>query len=296
MDARRLLLLTAVCEHRSLTRAAGGLHLSQPSLSRQIASLERETGMRLLNRSRTGVTPTAAGSSLVRRGQAIRAHLAAAEREVARLRDLEAGELRLAAFPTAAATLALDALIDLREKHPGLAVTVTERGGSEALAAVRGGHADIAVTFAHLDSPPDELLHRELLLEEEMLLALPVGDRRATALSVRLADLADERWILGTSAGVGGFIARACAAAGFEPAVVARLDNQPAIQAAVGAGVGITLIPGLAAGDLRPGVAVTRVAAPTPRRRIYASVLTGPRDAALEAGLATLHAAAQARA
>src|SRR5689334_11754085 len=133
MDVRRLVLLAAIAEHGSVTRAAAALNLSQPALSRQLASLEREAGVRLLLRRPGGMIPTEAGEALIRRGEAIAAHAAAARQEVERRRSATAGQLRLAAFPTAAATLALDALIALRESHPAVTVTVEERDRDAAL-------------------------------------------------------------------------------------------------------------------------------------------------------------------
>jgi DNA-binding transcriptional LysR family regulator len=118
MDARRVVLFAEVPEHTSLTRAARAVHLSQPSLSRQIASLEREAGVRLINRTPEGISVTSAGEMLLRRAQAIRAQLDHARQELDEVLGLGAGRLRLAAFPTAAATLALEALLSLRTDHP----------------------------------------------------------------------------------------------------------------------------------------------------------------------------------
>jgi molybdate transport repressor ModE-like protein len=295
MDSRRLQLLAAVAEHGSITRAAAATGFSQPSLSRQIASLEREVGFRLLVRSPGGVQPTAAGHALVHRGEAISAHVAAAEREAERVRGLTGGQLRIAAFPSAAATLALDAVLALRERHPELSVTVEERDGADALDQLRRGRADLAITFAMRPQPSDVLLDTTLLLEEEMLLALPAGDPRARAPAIGLVNLREDPWILGMPRGDIGLIATACAEAGFEPRVSARLDNQPAIQAAVASGVGVTLIPALAAADLRPGVVVRRLRGRPPVRRVLGHALAGPRDPAVAAGLLALQHSASSR-
>lgn len=119
MEPRRVVLFAQALEHRSLTRAARAAHMTQPSLSRQIASLEREAGVRLINRTPDGISATAAGEKLLRRAHAIRAQLDLARQELDEVLALEAGRLRLAAFPTAAATLALEALLSLRTAHRG---------------------------------------------------------------------------------------------------------------------------------------------------------------------------------
>jgi DNA-binding transcriptional LysR family regulator len=287
MDARRLKLLAAVLEHGSFTRAAAALNLTQPSLSRQVAALERQAGVRLLDRVPNGVRATAAGLALARRGQAIDAHLKAADRELAQLRGLRAGRLRLAAFPSAAATLALDLLIALRDAHPGLSVTLEEHDRENALRALRTGTADIAITFTEADEPSDDLFDTTPLFEEPMLLALPADDPRVADAPCFLSAFASDPWIIGTR-GDPGLIARACLRAGFAPRVAARLDNQPAIQAAVVAGVGTTLIPALAAQELRPGITAVELAPPTPSRRIHAHRLAGPADDVTATGLHAL--------
>jgi DNA-binding transcriptional LysR family regulator len=127
-----------------------------------------------------------------------------------------------------------------------------------------------------------------------MLLALATGDPRVAAAPCSLSAFAADPWIVGTGAGP-GLIAAACLRAGFAPRVAARLDNQPAIQAAVAAGVGATLIPALAARNVLPGVAVVELAPPAPPRRIHAHRLAGPADHAIAAGLQALADAAVAR-
>jgi DNA-binding transcriptional LysR family regulator len=154
MDVGRLVLLAAVVEHGSITRASAALGFSQPALSRQISALEREAQVRLLMRRPDGVTPTEAGRMLARRGEAIAAHATAARREIECLGLGHAGHLRIAAFPTAAATLGLDALIALRRSHPGVTVTIEERDRAGALQALRRGHADLAVTYSTDPEPP----------------------------------------------------------------------------------------------------------------------------------------------
>jgi DNA-binding transcriptional LysR family regulator len=292
MDGRRLQLLAAVVEHGSFTRAAPAVGLSQPSLSRHITSLEREHGVRLLDRFPSGVRATAAGAALAQRGQVIGAQVAAARREVARIRGLEAGQLRIAAFPTAAATLALDALVALRTAHDGLLVTIEELERDLALEALRTGRADIALTFTTAAHDGEELTEATLLLEDEMLLALSARHPRAAIAEIALAELDDQPWIVGTARRAHGLIVSACRDAGFEPRISARLDNQPAIQAAVAADVGITLIPALACREIRPDLRLIRLTPPAPTRRVHAHTLAGPSDQAVVGGLHALRSAA----
>jgi DNA-binding transcriptional LysR family regulator len=294
MDPRRVVLFAEALEHRSLTRAARAMHMSQPSLSRQIASLERETGVRLVNRTRDGISVTVAGEKLLRRARAIRAQLDHARDELDEILGLAAGRLRLAAFPTAAATLALEALLSLRTAHPDMAVTIEERDRRTALEAIRTGRVDIALTFTDLDSwPEDDLLDTSVLMQEPMLVALPAGDPHAAAERLALRTLAASPWITGGGSAP-GLIENACQAAGFEPRIVARLDNQPAIQAAVASGVGVTLVPALAARHARADIAFRHLSPRAPTRTVLLHVLRGPRQPATDAGLEALRRAAEA--
>lgn len=295
MDPRRVVLFAQALEHRSLTRAAHAAHVSQPSLSRQIASLEREAGVRLINRTPDGISATAAGEKLLRRARAIRAQLDHARQELDEVLGLGAGRLRLAAFPTAAATIALEALLSLRTGHPGVAVTIEERDRRSALDAIRTGRVDIALTFTDLDSwPQDDLLDASVLMKEPMLIALSADHPKAAADRLTLRSLAASPWITGTDSGAPGLIEKACQAAGFEPRVVARLDNQPAIQAAIAAGVGVTLVPALAVRHAPAGIAFRHLSPREPTRTVLVHVLRGPRQPATNAGLEALRRAAEA--
>lgn len=284
MDPSRLLRFTTIAECGSITRAATILHVSQPTLSRQLADLERETGLRLLTRVPSGVTPTASGELLLQRGRMIRAQLDAAHRELDELRGLRAGSLRIVAFPTAAATIVIDAMLSLRADHPALTVSVEERDRQTALEAVRAGRADIALTFGAGADAGDDTLDALELFEEPMLAALPHAWAAGLGRCIAIGDLAARPWILGTDTGDLGLIHRTCLLAGFEPRVAARLDNQPAIQAAVAASIGVTLLPALAVQHPPPGLTVRRLKDPSVSRRLHIHVLSGPRQPATHAG------------
>jgi DNA-binding transcriptional LysR family regulator len=294
MDPRRVILFAQAVEHRSLTQAARAAHMSQPSLSRQIASLEREAGLRLVNRTPEGISVTAAGAKLLRRARTIRAQLDQARQEIDEIVGLAAGRLRLAAFPTAAATLALDTLLAIRASRPGVAVTVEECDRRGALDAIHDGRADIALTFTHLDRwEEDDLIETSVLMTEPMLVALPTNHPQANADEVTLPSLAASPWITGTSSDGPGLIETACRAAGFEPEVVAQLDNQPAIQASVAAGVGVTLVPALGTRGARAGIVFRHLSSPASSRTVLGHVLRGPREPVTEAGLQALRRAAK---
>lgn len=287
---QRLLLFEAVVAAGTFSGAAERLHLSQPSVSRQIAALERECGARLLERGRRRVELTPAGAALLERARAVRAELVAADASMRAFAGAEAGRVRVVAFPTAAAAIAAPALGRLRRSHPGAEVALHQAPPERALDRLRAGEADVALVFDTEEAPlATGGLRRLELLEEPFVAALPGDHALAGAAPLRLRRLRGERWIVGTPADRPGAIERACLAAAFQPEVVARADDQPTIQALVAAGVAVTLIPRLATTGARSDVALVPLR-DAPARRIAAVTLDAqPRNPVAEAFLA--HAA-----
>lgn len=215
----------------------------------------------LVVRAGRGVALTEAGEILVRHADAVHARLAAAEREVAALADLRAGRVRLAAFPSAAATLLPAALAMLAAVHPGVDVGLTEVEPPEARELLLAGSCDVAVVFGYDDVPDDPTaVEHRALLTEPMLGVLPRGHRLAGRRRVRLADLRDERWIAGCPRCREHLLA-AAGRAGVVPDVRHETDDYVVTQELVAAGLGVALLARLALDAVvRPGVAVVQVA------------------------------------
>ena len=251
VDPRRLLVLREVARAGSLSGAARVLGWTQPAVSQQVRRLERDTGTALVLREGRGVVLTEAALVLVRHADVVADRLAAAASEVAALRDLRSGTVRLAAFPSASSTLVPAALVSLAERHPGLDVRLAELEPPEALEALAAGEVDLAVVFRYDDTPADsDELARSLLLEEPVLLVLRRG-RRAPR---DLADLAEERWIAGCARCRTHLLAT-CRTAGVEPDVRFETDDYVVTQELVAAGLGVSLLPELALRAVRlPGV------------------------------------------
>jgi molybdate transport repressor ModE-like protein len=277
MDARRLAVLREVARHGSFSAAARALHLTQPAVSRHVANLEREVGLRLMERTTRGLQLTEAGRTLVSRADAIAAHLGAARAEVEALRAAEAGTLRVGSFPSAAVTLVLPTLADLHEQRPGIEVALDESPPRETVRRLRSAELDAGVVFESPEeaSRPLDGLERVRLLDDPMLAAVPRSHPLAGAESVRLDDLAHEGWVTGTQPG--GLIWRTCLAAGFEPRLVGRSDDAQIIQGLVATGLAVTLVSGLAAPTARPDIALLRID-PGPVARVVSALrLAGPR-------------------
>src|SRR4051812_1603707 len=167
-DVRRLRSLCAIADHGSLTGAAAALDFTQPAISQHLTALEAEVGAPLVNRSRGGAELTAAGALLVEHARAALDRLALAELQVT---DLIAGEqrrVRLAAHSSSLTRLVPLAVADLRRGMPDAEVTVSECGPPKALAKLRKGEIDLAVTFRRTGAEPPEGVEERTLVEESM--------------------------------------------------------------------------------------------------------------------------------
>lgn len=266
----RLRLLREIAAHGTLSAAARALHLTQPAVSRQLARLERECGVRLVDRGARRVRLTEAGEALSAHAEAILGRVAAAEHELAALRSLEAGRLHVASFPSAGATLAADALTAFAAAYPAVDLRFRDAGVREALAGVRSGSLDAALVFGLEDGAPGDGVELVHLLRDPMLVALPPGHRLAGRRRVRLDELAEETWIAGTAPEL---TLRACRAAGFEPRLRYATDHARIAHRLVASGAGVTLVNGLALAYRREAMEIRPIAGDGFHRTISAAVL-----------------------
>jgi DNA-binding transcriptional LysR family regulator len=292
LDPRRVLVFRAVVEAGSFSGAAQELHLSQPSVSRAVAALERAAGVQLLIRRRDGLVLTEPGARLLERAHVVAGQLERAAEELDALRRLDAGRVSLGAFPTAARTVAVEALRAVHAAHPGLRVELREVAGAEGARLVAAAALDVALGFdLHGEAAPLERdLARTPLLTEPLYLAVPPEHRLARRRRVRLADLRDEDWIQGAGESP-RLVERAARRAGFAPRIVAEADGT---QALVAAGIGVTLLPALARAGARGDIAIVALADP-PQRDVYAIAPARLRPPAVTALLDALRRACARR-
>src|SRR3954449_6498971 len=278
LDVRRLRILREVAARGTFSAAADALHFTQSAVSQQIAALEREAGMPLVERGARGVRLTQAGEALVRHTDVILARLADAEAELEAISGLRGGRIRLASFPTAGATIAPPAIARFRERHPDVDVSLVMAEPQEGIEKLRAGEVDIALL---IDTPwecsADTAIEREHLLDDPMYVCLPKAHERAGRVRLRLEDLVDESWLLGTTGTCpdASIFLRACERAGFEPRTAFQSDDYLAIQGFVAAGMGVSFIPDLALVTVRDDVVIRELTPRAPSRRIVAGSLAG---------------------
>jgi DNA-binding transcriptional LysR family regulator len=279
LNVVRLKILKEVAYRGSFSAAATALSYTQSAVSQQIAALEAETGMTLLERHPRGVSLTAAGQTLVGHTEGILARLDAAEASMSAIAGLRGGRLRVASFPTAGATLMPLAIATFRSSYPSVELTLVEGEPEQIVPRLRAGELDLALLF---EFPGEELAQEETirteLLEDPMYLALPREHPLAGKDRLRLEDLAGEAWVqTARSSPCARHVVRICHAAGFEPHVTFESDDYQTVQGLVAAGVGVALIPELALSVVREQIAVRALAPSPPVREVIAAVPAGAR-------------------
>jgi DNA-binding transcriptional LysR family regulator len=283
-DLRLLKVLREVALRGSFSAAADALSYSQPAVSQQIARLEAQVGVKLLERRHKGIALTPAGEALVRHTERILGQLADAQAELTEIATSARGRLRIASFATAAGTIVPLAVAAFRRLRPGVQVDLQLVDPPQSIPALRRGDFDLAITEegGFEREPSLEGLGVERLMDDVLYAALPAGHPLATRRAIALSDLVHEDWMLvglqGTCAD-SNVVLRACQQAGFEPRVAYISDDYFAIQGLVASGMGVALVPGLALASSREDVAVRPLRGRPPYRRIgvvYAGEPVGP--------------------
>src|SRR4051794_10766336 len=293
-DVRRLRLLRELAARGTVTAVAQSLAYTPSAVSQQLAALERDAGVPLLERAGRGVRLTGGGRGLAAHADAIMARMEAAEADLAGLSGEATGRLRVAAFQTAAGALVLPALDTLEALHPRVQVELVDIEAEAALPGLRLGEFDLVLTeeYDHAPRRRDPAFERTELGEDRMLIALPAAHALAAERAVELRALADESWVTSREDTLfAAMFARACrAVGGFEPTVRHRTNDLRLLFELVAAGRGVALVPGLGGDWLVPGVTLLGLEAPPLERRIFTAVRSGtsthPAVRALQGALA----------
>lgn len=255
-----------VCRTGSIRAAAEATGFTQPGLSRQVAALEREVGVRLLDRGPRGVAPTAAGTALLPHARLL-VNEARRGREAARAATERPAALVLGAVPSATASLVPRALGRLRAAG-GPACTVVTRLTPELGPMVVSRELDAAVvTDAPPGLPRDPELRATHLGDDEVVVIAATDHPVATEERIDLKGLAAETWIEDNE-GSEVMLRQLAARAGFEPRISSLADDLLAKTGLVAAGLGLAIVPGLLLPSLRPDLAVVRLRRPA-HRGIY---------------------------
>jgi len=297
MDFARLRTLRELSIRKTMAAVAEALRVSPSAVSQQIAQLEDETGIALIERRGRGVSLTSAGQKLVERAERIILELESARADIAELKKVVAGELRVAAFPSVAAALIPGTVRELLARHPQLTVPFDEMEPIESLPALRSWQIDVAI-IDDLNVPPGALdpnVETIPLMEDVFNVMVSKDHRLAQQPAVALKQLRDERWAIDTaSPAYTRMLTEACQAAGFNPNIVARCKGFEVTIALIREGYGISILPGLRASHDLEDVWVCKLR-PEIRRKISLAFRKGEkRSPALQAFVGQIRSQARA--
>ncbi|MEU8207366.1 LysR family transcriptional regulator [Streptosporangium sp. NPDC049046] len=283
-DVEALRLLDTVARTGSFTAAAVRLNYTQSAVSRRIAALENRAGGPLFERLSRGVRLTPAGEALHHHAQVVLNRLTRAEEELAGIYGGYRGRLRVGAFATANVALVPGALRAFREDFPRVELVPIEGPSGSLLRRMREGDLDVAVISDYLAEPPREGGEEEMelveLVGDELLVALPRDHRLAAEEIVDLRELREEAWIEAPSPGRATALVAACARAGFAPRATVRIGEWTGKFGFVAAGLGVTLVPSIAASAVPPDLVLRSLGDLAPRRTVYAALPPNPLPAA----------------
>jgi LysR family hydrogen peroxide-inducible transcriptional activator len=269
MEMHQLRYVVAVARTRNFSRAAEQCHVSQPSLSQQIQKLEDELGERLFDRMKREAKLTPHGEAFLPRAVRILEEADAAKREVTDAQKLLCGTIKIGVLPTIAPFLLPNVMATFTEKFPGVEIVVQEDTTARLLTLALACEIDFALASRPIH---DERLEVRELFSEELLIALPPGHPLTRKRTVSASDLKGERLIVMKEGHcLGDQVLGFCDRNDLHHHISFRSAQLETIQSLVRAGLGISLIPAMAAQRDRKHVPEYRsLHSPKPNRQIVA--------------------------
>lgn len=273
LNTHRLHLLAELARRGTIAAVAEALHYTPSTVSQQLATLEREVGVALVERTARSVRLTPAGVTLAEHARRILDDLQVAEADVRAVGALDRGSVRLATFPSAGAAFVPALLAALARAHPAMEVAVVEAEPPDALPLVRHGEADVALVY---DEYPytrlaDEALEAVPLVDDPIVACVPAAHRTVAARSVALADLRDETFVAGPfGTACHAFLRTVCHEAGFEPTIGYQSADMAFTATLVATGAGVALMPELLVRSAGTAVATLPMDPPLPPRTVSA--------------------------
>ncbi|NIY46317.1 nitrogen assimilation transcriptional regulator NAC [Cedecea colo] len=246
MNLRRLKYFVKIVDIGSLTQAAEVLHIAQPALSQQIATLEGELSQQLLIRTRRGVTPTDAGKILYTHARTILRQCEQAQLAVEHIGQTMSGQVSIGLAPgSAASSIIMPLLQTVRAELPDVPIYLHENSGSVLNDKLLSGQLDMAVLY---DRTPTAGIVSQPLLKEELFL---VGSRDCPGQTVDLAAVAEMNLCLPRDySAVRKRMDEAFSLRRLTAKIIGEIESISTLTAAVACGMGVTVLPESAARSL----------------------------------------------
>lgn len=268
MQLQQLRYFLAVEKTRHFTQAADILGVSQPTLSKQIHTLETTLGAPLFERIRGGVSLTAAGQTLLPLAQRMVADAEAAQEAVSDIVGLRRGEVRLGATPSLCSSLVPEVLRTFRAAHPDIQLYVNEGGSQDLIENLQAHTLDLALIVQPEDGVDDSLSAAPVLRESLVVASVADGPPPTPHAQIALSELEHTPLVMFRAGyDIRGVTLEACQKAGFTPKFAVEGGEMDAVLAFVEAGLGVALVPSMVLAN-RPLLRATPLAPPGMRRTI----------------------------
>ncbi len=268
MQLQQLRYFVMVAELRHFTQAADEMGVSQPTLSKQIHTLEASLGAPLFERIRGDVTLTVAGQTLLPLAQRMIADADAARDAVADIVGLRKGEVRLGATPSLCSSLVPAVLRAYTSEHPGIQLHVSEGSSQDLIDSLLAHSLDLALIVQPEHGADPGLDATELLRESLVVASVVDGPPLTVARHLDLSELRHTPMVMfRVGYDIRDVTLQACERAGFTPKLAVEGGEMDAVLAFVEAGLGVALVPSMVLAN-RPLLRATPLAPPGMRRTI----------------------------
>lgn len=241
MDIRHMQYVLELARSGSFTKAANALHITQPTLSKAIKSLEEELGVELFKRDGKRIELTDAGRAITGQAHNITEAFHNLRLELDDLTNLNKGAIRIGIPPMAGSSFFPQVLREFRQKYPGLVIQMVEDGAKKLESKVADGKLDVGVVLLPVDGERFEFF---TVIKERLKVIVQVKHPLAECASVSLRELAEEPFILFKEEfALHDRIIAECQRVGFRPKVHYESSQWDFIYELAAAGLGVAMLP-----------------------------------------------------
>lgn len=241
MDIRHLQYFMEVARHRSFTKAAEALYITQPTISKTIKNIEEELDIVLFDRRGKKIELTDAGEIMLEQARHIVKSFQSLSSELKDLQNLKKGHIRIGLPPMVGSSFFPEVIGQFHEQYPEVTIQIFEDGAKKVELDVESGLLDIGVTVLPTD---DELFHSFSFVQEKLMLIVHPSHDLAGRESVSLVELEAEPFVLfREDFALHDRIITECIRVGFQPHVVYESSQWDLISGMVAANLGIALLP-----------------------------------------------------
>jgi DNA-binding transcriptional LysR family regulator len=246
MELRHLRVVVALADELHFGRTARRLRLAQSSISQTLKALEAELGVELFARNKRTVRLSVAGERFAEGARRTLAELALATTGARSAADARGGRLGIGFMPMASLTEIPRAIARFERSHPGVALTLEAASSAEQLEALCTGRIDVGFVALATSKSALEPLAARPVTTSPMVALMPADHRLAARRTVRLEDLAGERFVFLTQSGeprIHALFRRRCIDAGFDPEIFLEVEHADALVAFIAEGLGVSCVP-----------------------------------------------------